>query len=105
MASDVRALLGRFAETATDADVRRLEIALSVRSKFLSSDEKKAVVSEFKKLLRNRAAVASAKPLAENKAAVNTNTTTATPKAKVAVPAAAPAAVDDEDDFELESLF
>ena len=47
MASDVRALLGRFAETATDADVRRLEIALSVRSKFLSSDEKKAVVQRL----------------------------------------------------------
>ena len=101
MADDVRALLGKFADAATDADVRRLEQAL----KSTKDSEQKAVIGEFKKLLRNRTAVATAKPLAENTAAVNKTASKPEATKAKAAPAAAIAGDDDEEDFVMESLF
>ena len=95
--TDVRGLLGTFANVATDADMARLDKALAGAK----PAEAKELVAAFKKMLRSRKGVAEATP---------STTTFAKPKAAPAKDVAGPSkaveepvatgAVDDGEDFE-----
>jgi|EP00966_Prymnesium_polylepis_P024574 hypothetical protein len=100
---DAKTLLGKLAEkTATEADLRRFQDAFANTKKEADKGE---LVKQYKKMLRSRRgvaeAVANVKPLVAKAA-----------KAPIATPAVSPVpevaptgAADDDDEYELESLF
>ena len=98
--------LGTFAKSANEGDFRLLTAELG---KARTDADKRELVKQFKKLIRNREAVATT---VSSVAAVKKPAAKARPSASVTTPTGAPVAVsladgggDDDDEFELESLF
>ena len=102
--ADIKAMLGTYADAATEADIARFTQAVNGCKK---ETDKQDMVKEFKKLLRNRRGVAEAKPTQAT--AVKATEKKPLPSAKGPTTAPQPAAtgvdVVDDDEFELDSLF
>ena len=101
--ADIKAMLGTYADAATEADIARFTQAVNGCKK---ETDKQDMVKEFKKLLRNRRGVAEAKPT-QATAAKATEKKMASAKGPAATPQPAATGVDvvDDDEFELDSLF
>ena len=104
--ADIKAMLGTYADAATEADIARFTQAVNGCKK---ETDKQDMVKEFKKLLRNRRGVAEAKPTqaTDVKATEKKPVPVASAKGPAATPQPAATGVDvvDDDEFELDSLF
>ena len=98
--ADIKAMLGTYADAATEADIARFTQAVNGCKK---ETDKQDMVKEFKKLLRNRRGVAEAKPTQ----AMAVKAPVASAKGPTTAPQPAATGVDvvDDDEFELDSLF
>ena len=103
---DVRGLLGKFAASANASDIRLLTAGLDKAKK---DNEKLELVKEFKKMIRNRAAnatvVAAATPAKKPEKMQPPSTPTVSPTGSLVAGSLDNGGGDDDDEFELESLF
>ena len=102
--ADIKAMLGTYADAATEADIARFTQAVNGCKK---ETDKQDMVKEFKKLLRNRRGVAEAKPTQATDVKATEKKPVASAKGPAATPQPAATGVDvvDDDEFELDSLF
>ena len=102
--ADIKAMLGTYADAATEADIARFTQAVNGCKK---ETDKQDMVKEFKKLLRNRRGVAEAKPTQATAVKATEKKPVAPAKGPTTAPQPAATGVDvvDDDEFELDSLF
>ena len=100
--ADIKAMLGTYADAATEADIARFTQAVNGCKK---ETDKQDMVKEFKKLLRNRRGVAEAKPTQATDVKATEKKPSAKGPAATPQPAATGVDVVDDDEFELDSLF